>query len=181
MYCHKCGKQLLPDADYCSYCGTKTPVQFEQSQNDSRCEAAEVRNSLPAMEESHAKDSIELTESEEKNNDDDNKTGTFLSKAVYIFITLLALAFLKVIARLVVQDQNALRVLSYAVPGFLFGVMMGIVAYIVLIKSIDMENKIWHIFVILGVSGVMGLIGGIPFAIGGSIISSVIIFIMRKK
>ena len=112
MYCHKCGKQLLPDADFCSYCGTKTPFHSEQIQDDSQGEAVDEKSTSSDLEEPHITDSIELNDSDEGETDDDNKeSGTFLGKVIYIVITLIALAFVKAIAKSVVRDQNTLRVL----------------------------------------------------------------------
>lgn len=183
MYCHKCGKPLFQNAEYCSYCGTKTPVCSEQAQEDSQSNNVEEHDTSLDLEEIHTIDAVKLSDLDEKNNDDDNdeKPTTFLSKAIYVIVTLISLIFIKVIVRSIVHDKNTLQVLSYAVPGFISGIVIGIVAYIILIKCSDIDNKIWHIAVILGVSGVMGLIGGIPFAIGGSIVSSVVVFIISKK
>lgn len=183
MYCHKCGKQLFPDAAFCNYCGSKIPVRFEQSQDDSQSNSIEEYDDSLSLKEIHTADTVELSDSDEKNNDDNNdeKPTSFLSKAVFVIVTLIALTFMKVIAQLIVHDKNALRVLSYAVPGFMIGIVIGIVAYIIFIKYSDIDNETWHIAVILGVSGVMGLVGGISFAIGGSVISSIIVFIIAKK
>lgn len=183
MYCHKCGKQLFQNAEYCSYCGTKTPVCSEQAQEDFQSNTVKEHDNSLDSEEIHATDAVKSSDSDEKHNDDDDdeKPTTFLSKAIYVIVTLIALTFIKVVTRSIIHDNNALQVLSYAVPGFICGIVIGIVAYIILIKCSDIDNKVWHIAVILGVSGIMGLIGGIPFAIGGSVISSIIIFIVAKK
>lgn len=190
MYCHKCGNKLVKNATFCSYCGTKVEFAFDNTDND-------IAMKQPSMETIPNDDISPKQKIDSKNESiwSNSKIKVILEKLKpqaktvgWFIIVLLGASLAKMIgrgsarnlhSRLHLSNYDPMVILSYAVPGFICGLIFGLIPYIIYKKRSNVEVKDC-LLIFLG-NGVLGLYGGIPYSIGGAIVLSLIVFLMTRN
>ena len=191
MFCHKCGNKLVKDATFCSYCGTKVEFAFTDADNN-------TNTKQPTMEttsndgETTSKQVIEQNnESVWSNNKKRAIWENIKSKAKtfgWFIMILLAASLAKMIGRgyaknllssLHLSNYDPMVIISYAVSGFVCGLIFGLIPYIIYKKRSNVEVK--DCLLIFLVNGVLGLYGGIPYSFGGAILLSLIVLLISKN
>lgn len=189
MYCHKCGNKLVKSATFCSYCGTKVEFAFDNTDNAIKSE--QLLDLVSSSLESPSKQNSSQNETIENNRKANVILEKIKSKAQTIgwfVLVLIGAGAAKVIgrgfargqlSRLHLSDYDPMLIVSYAVPGFICGLIFGFIPYIIYKKRSDVAIK--DCLLIFLVNGILGLYGGIPYSIGGAIVLSLIVFAMTKK
>ncbi len=185
MFCHKCGNRLVNAATFCSYCGTK--VEFPSNNSEPTQSSTEVSldkehyNMIDNHSETTSYSTIE--ESNTKLNSYWEKIKSY-SKTVFWFILVLILGGLakavgRTMARSTIANKDLMLLLSYAIPGFIVGLLFAIIPAVILKKKKEADKK--KNIIIFIFNGLLGLYGGIPFALGGAIILSLIVVFIQKN
>ena len=177
MFCHKCGKELLNDAQFCSYCGTKIEIPISNNDTNIKLNSPMIADENIDMKEIHTSNN---NQNEKRDNTKLEWLWNKIKSGSSILLLVLCLAFSKVVGRMIASDRNTMRFLSYAIPGLLCGVLFGIIPYVVLIKCTSFEKKKSYLVMILLGGGIAGLIGGLMFSVPYAVILSVIIFALHK-
>lgn len=177
MFCHKCGKELLNDAQFYSYCGTKIEIPISNNDANSVLNPPRISEDNNDMKEIHDSNN---NQNEKRDNTKLEWLWNKIKSGMGILLFVLFAAFSRVVGRMIASDRNAMRFLSYAIPGFVCGVLLGIIPYVVLIKCTSFEHKTSYLVMILLGGGIVGLIGGLMFAAPYAVILSVIIFALHK-
>lgn len=188
MFCYKCGKELLDNASFCSYCGTKVEIPLEKEEpvkNEDKSIATEDKSIVTEDKSATiVTESISTKESadshQDKLNEPDNKENSHSKNRWGIVTGIIIMVIAKVFGKAIAHDRSAMRFLSYAIPGLVCGLLLGIIPYVVLIKCTSFEHKTSYLVMILLGGGIVGLIGGLMFAVPYAIILSVAIFALHK-
>ena len=166
MFCHVCGKALIENAKYCSYCGAKIEIPSENSER--KIEALFL-----------GKKKIEK-DKHESESDFLKKIAMKIGTGFVYLIGFACIAIAGAIGREIVKEPGAGRVVSYVLPGLLLGIVLSAVT-IFISDVIKINYNKSHIFLIFSINVICGIIGGISFVFISFIIINFIAYVYKSN
>lgn len=177
MYCHKCGKPLVDNAVYCSYCGVKTKKPSMYKMEDTIESDVREGNDNAVIN----KENIKIRDNDsnkvlEQNGSIGNKVGHGIAYIGSFMLILVGGAIGKQMAR----QPDFIRFVSYAMPGAIIGFILAIITVVAGRKFNWLNYKKSTEYAIVSVIVLVGVIGGIYWAVGAFVVVNAMGVLYKK-
>jgi len=171
MFCHKCGKKLHNEAQYCSFCGEAI---INHTKEDNKIEMD--NNTSTETEKKPA--SINYSNKNNETSDEPASIKDKIFKAISFIITLICFAIASVFGKAAAHDPSFQRILQYVIPGLLTGGSCAIIA--IFINSRLYSNKVKYKWACVLICALVGALFGIYAAILSAVIFGLIMYFSSK-
>ena len=171
MFCHKCGKKLHDESQYCSFCGEAV---IKHPKEDSKIEIS--NNTSIETEKITPPSNYNNNNNEEPNKSSSIKEKIF--KAINFIITLICFAIASVFGKAAAHDPSFNRIIQYVMSGLLTGILCAIV--VIYINSRLYSNKVKCKLACVVSCALIGALFGIYAAILVAIIFGITMYFISK-